>query len=210
MSVAAFVSFPTRFVAEDWNDEPHLASCLRATPRARVGGVRVARRSLVVVLTTVVVGCCWMPAARAVLDARDPDDVGSTFDIRRVESGFAAIPGGTYVQLKVRFFEAAEWTRRTTVHVSFDSRSGPGFDYLLTVGMERGSIRARLSSRVDPSEVMRVRKLVWDRRVFLSLPTDLLRPTREIAWKVRTLVFRRTGTVIDRAPDTWSEWYPHI
>ncbi len=172
--------------------------------------MRVARRSLVVVLTTVVVGCCWMPAARAVIDARDPDDVGSTFDIRRVESGFAAIPGGTYVQLKVRFFEAAVWTRRTTVHVSFDSRSGPGPDYVLVVARERGSIRAKLYSTVDPSEVTRVRKLVWDRRVFVSFPTDLLRPTREIEWKVVTAVSRRSGPVVDRAPDAWSEWYPHI
>jgi hypothetical protein len=163
-----------------------------------------------VALTTFVVGCCWPSVAGAVIDAPDPDDVGSTFDIRRVESGLAEVPGDTFLQLRVRFFEKAEWSRRTAVYFAFDSRGGPGFDYLITVAMERGSIRATLTPKLDPSDTTRLRKLVWDRRVFVSLRIDLLRATHEIAWKVRTLVDRRSGSVVDRAPDVWSEWYPHV
>lgn len=169
--------------------------------------MQVARRSLVVALAMAVAWSCWMPAARAVLDEPDPDDVASTFDIRRVEAGLAAVPGDTFFQLRVRFFEEAEWSRRTAVYFALDTRSGPGSDYLVAVAMERGSIRATLIPKRDPSETTRLRKLVWDRRVFVSVGTELLRATREILLKVRTIVHRRSGGILDLAPDVWSEWY---
>ena len=159
------------------------------------------------VVALVLVGSLFVQAASADIDELDPDDVSSTFDIRRVESS----PYGPYVRLTVRFYEELAWGRRTALWIYFDSRSGPSPDYLITVGQEDGKIRATLMPW-SGTDTTRLFKLAWPQRVYTNFRRSLLRPTRARRWKVRSL-FPDPGPGVfmsDWAPGPFSAWYPHL
>jgi hypothetical protein len=170
--------------------------------------MRMLRGTTGLVGTLALVGFVFVGTANADIDATDPDDVSSSFDIRRVESS----PYGPYVRLTIRFYEDLAWRRNTGVHIYLDSRSGPTWDYLVTVGQENGGIRATLVPRSDLGDTTRLFKLVWPRRIYTNFRRSLLRPTHAIRWKLRTLS-PDPGPglwLIDWAPGPFSAWYPHL
>ncbi len=164
--------------------------------------------SLAVSLGMFLTGVSLAPDAAAVIDEADPNDVSSTFDVRRAQS----IPDGKYLRFTVRFYEELDWRRNTVLQIYFDSRSGPGFDYLLHVSQENGKIRSTLTPRGDPADTTRLFKLVWPRRIYTYVIRRMLRPTHVIQWKVRTLTPDPGDPLweIDRAPDKFSDWFPHV
>lgn len=162
------------------------------------------RAGSAIVLALALVGSLNHPAVA--VDRADPDDVSSTLDISRVESGRA----DEFVVFTIRFYEVVDW-RKSSLWLYLDSRSGPGPDYLAICYAGRGKApRCALqpwgdSLHTTPPDIKRI----WPQRVTIGFRLPSLHPTHAVRWKVRTLAPAPGPAIreIDHAPDSFGDWY---
>lgn len=163
--------------------------------RRRIGSVLV----LALLLTPPI----FAQRASADLVAHDPDDVGSSFDIRRVRSFSVE----SKLHIRISFYDDLRLRQMQDLRINFDSRSGPGWDFIAYVVRIRGS--CEMAPRREISNSTRISCDAKPNRFALSFPRRLLQPTHAIRWHIRLVSFAGDQH-IDRAPDAFADWYPRV
>jgi hypothetical protein len=139
----------------------------------------------------------------------DHDDTPASFDIRSVRSWIYT--GPDIILFRSRFYDELQWTRRTSVWVYIDSRSGPSYDFLLATSVRHDVAHCDLYS--VHALVGRGKVNVGPSRVTCRVKRRLLRPTRpfwHIRYKVRAISRAGGEQVNDWAPGGFGNWYPHV
>lgn len=174
--------------------------------------MRVLRGGFAFLLTSILAGSLMAQTANATIDATDPDDVSSSFDISQAESHLA----GEAVVFKIHFYDDLDWTHHNLVNLYLDSRKGPAWDYYVGCWRPRGRIiRCGIVRRFGAGNPTRpeFNKVVLPRRITLSFRRSFLRPTRAIRWRVLTESpdpDHHGSSLRDQAPDGSGNCYPHI